>query len=522
MYDFFEEEYPSTEDESKQIFEHIISNSDLRDYSRVKKYLAVRSEVALQNFETEYVLRTRVEDNYSNIPRDVFICFSSANMETANKISKTLEADGYATWISTKNLRPNNKDNYWADIEKAIINNSIVLVISSAEAMVSKDVQHELELAKKHNKKLIELKIDSSAHTTFFKYIFNGIKWIDGKIINNKVIQDIKDRIFEEIQEIKKSRPLIKTTKLSNPLIIKAAGLFAFLLLIGGFLVYQVPVLINPISSSTQNNIVQSSNNNTQSQSSSINSSSIISSDLTSAGDNNRVVKVNNLGIKEISFQKTAFQPNEEIELVASLLNTSISFVIVELSNINNGSDYFRIRINFDQGSTQGIGRFYAPRFGDFREFVVNQINVFNNNNTSNYISRFQLTTNVKIYLLKDASIDAEPPTLRSVSLETNLINEVFNAKVDVSDNMSGINYALFEISSRSDATISSNFIIFPPDGSKPSNYQFSLPVLSWKTAFTHLAGQRLFVNKIKIYDYSGNLVIYYDDIEKWNIEFVP
>ena len=290
MYDFFEEEYPSTEDESKQIFEHIISNSDLRDYSRVKKYLSVRSEVALQNFETEYVLRTRVEDNYANIPRDVFICFSSANIETANKISKTLEADGYATWISTKNLRPNNKDNYWSDIEKAIINNSIVLVISSAEAMVSKDVQHELELAKKHNKKLIELKIDSSAHTTFFKYIFNGIKWIDGKTINNKVIQDLKDRIFEEIQDIKKSKSNnINIPKIKSLLNIKSISLIFVLLFLSSFAFYQSNIfglrgLFETFSISTsalnsQNSSLSASSNivSTPNSSSSISSSNIVS-----------------------------------------------------------------------------------------------------------------------------------------------------------------------------------------------------------------------------------------------------
>ena len=274
MYDFFEEEYPSTEDESKQIFEHIISNSDLRDYSRVKKYLSVRSEVALQNFETEYVLRTRVEDNYANIPRDVFICFSSANIETANKISKTLEADGYATWISNKNLRPNNKDNYWSDIEKAIINNSIVLVISSAEAMVSKDVQHELELAKKHNKKLIELKIDSSAHTTFFKYIFNGIKWIDGKTINNKVIQDLKDRIFEEIQDIKKSRPnSINVPKIKSLLNAKSISLIFVLLFLTSFTFYQTNVFgIRGLfeTPSTSSNFIQQSPNSSSALSSSV------------------------------------------------------------------------------------------------------------------------------------------------------------------------------------------------------------------------------------------------------------
>jgi phage replication-related protein YjqB (UPF0714/DUF867 family)/DNA-directed RNA polymerase subunit RPC12/RpoP len=290
MYDFFEEEYPSTEDESKQIFEHVISNSDLRDYSRVKKYLSVRSEVALQNFETEYVLRTRVEDNYANIPRDVFICFSSANIETANKISKTLEADGYATWISTKNLRPNNKDNYWSDIEKAIINNSIVLVISSAEAMVSKDVQHELELAKKHNKKLIELKIDSSAHTTFFKYIFNGIKWIDGKTINNKVIQDLKDRIFEEIQEIKKSRPnSINIPKIKSLLNIKSISLIFVLLFLASFTFYQSNIFglrglfeassISTNALNSQNSSLSAPSNivSTPNSSSSISSSNIVS-----------------------------------------------------------------------------------------------------------------------------------------------------------------------------------------------------------------------------------------------------
>jgi len=196
IYQFYESKHLLTEDETEEIVNHIIEHSDLRDKTRVTSFLEEHASNKLFDYLEAYDARVIEEDNYSDIPRDIFICFSSENKPIAQKVYETLEADGYSTWISLKNLRPNNKENYWDDIKKAINSCSIVLVISSSQAMVSKDVIKEIEIAKKENKKLIEYKIDEVKHTSFFKYIFDGSKWVEG--YTSKGLDNLKKRILEE------------------------------------------------------------------------------------------------------------------------------------------------------------------------------------------------------------------------------------------------------------------------------------------------------------------------------------
>jgi DNA-directed RNA polymerase subunit RPC12/RpoP len=530
MYDFFEEEYPSTEDESKQIFEHIISNSDLRDYSRVKKYLSVRSEVALQNFETEYVLRTRVEDNYANIPRDVFICFSSANIETANKISKTLEADGYATWISTKNLRPNNKDNYWSDIEKAIINNSIVLVISSAEAMVSKDVQHELELAKKHNKKLIELKIDSSAHTTFFKYIFNGIKWIDGKTINNKVIQDLKDRIFEEIQDIKKSRSNnIKIPQLKSLLNAKSISLIFVLLFLTSFTLYQTNVFgirglfETPISSTNsqnfQNSSLSASSNivSTPNSSSSINSSNSISIPVIKL-DYSFNLKSNYL--RSISFDKTDIESGELLNVSLEAVDPSndikdIQVLFIENEIIRDSRNFagFMFSVNLSKNINYK-NSVIVPSFSKSRKVKVSQINITTNDNQNfSIIPEEEIIINI----LAGTEIDNEKPYLIGVTTYENNRRQII--KVTAGDNLSGIRNIGVSFY-RKDNDKESGFI-GTNYRERTSYAEFEIDVnsqISFRVTNRDWTSGVYYVHSIEIVDQTGNKNIYYDYLEKWNL----
>jgi hypothetical protein len=273
MYDFYLEQLETTAADKQKVLTHLINNSDLRDYSLIKKFIGNQAQV-LNDYENEFKKRTIIEDNYSNIPRDVFICFSSANQDIAAEVSNNIEADGHTTWISTKNLRPNNKENYWSDIEKAIINASILLVISSAEAMISKDVQNEIELAKKYNKKTLEYKIDTSAHTSFFKFAFDGTKWIEGFNQNKKTLATLKTRIFEELQEIKKKKPKVPALTNSKPIFnFRNIILALVLILVSSFTLYQTSNfgfkdLLIP---NQQTN--QSSNNNTSSYSSSNSSS---------------------------------------------------------------------------------------------------------------------------------------------------------------------------------------------------------------------------------------------------------
>lgn len=138
----------------------------------------------------------RKSDIYADIPRDVFICHSSVDGVKAMQVVTALEADGNECWISSRNLIPDAPD-YWQKIHRAIQRCKVFLVMCSEAAMLSKDVQHELDLAEQEGKPRLEVKLDSAKHTTQFRYFFDGVSWIDAAASLANALPEVKGRVFE-------------------------------------------------------------------------------------------------------------------------------------------------------------------------------------------------------------------------------------------------------------------------------------------------------------------------------------
>jgi phosphonate transport system substrate-binding protein len=195
MEDFLNKVPIAANDTFETIIQHLIQRSDLRDKELIESFIKKYYPSLLDKYLRIYEQRYHQEDQYANIPRDVFICHSSKQKDLAEKLGEVVEEEGYSAWISTRNLRPQDSDNYWHNIEDAIRKSKLVLVVSSKEAMVSKDVQKEIELALKHKKPLLEYKMDDVPHTMFFKHAFDGFKWIEGNANLNNV-HILKERLF--------------------------------------------------------------------------------------------------------------------------------------------------------------------------------------------------------------------------------------------------------------------------------------------------------------------------------------
>jgi len=202
LYDFYKEPPAHTVDELKLVIDHLMRYSELRDKPRIVLFLDNLSPKFFKQYEQIHKERENQEDHYSNIPRDVFVCFSSYNNEIAQKIVKELEDDGNTCWISTRNLRPNDTENYWKNIELAIRNTNLFLIISSEDSMRSKDVHQEIELAQKHQSRLIEFKIDEAPHNSLFKHVFDGNKWVKGTNDIYQPYSKLLQRVFEEKHDI--------------------------------------------------------------------------------------------------------------------------------------------------------------------------------------------------------------------------------------------------------------------------------------------------------------------------------
>jgi hypothetical protein len=193
-----------TEEEIAEISDHIFKRSDLRDNDKIKKFFSQISKKLENDFTKINLERLKLEDNYSEIPRDIFVCYKSKdNNDLIEKIVQKLEKDGNTCWVAYRNLRPDDSENYWYNIETAISNSKIFIVISDSNAMISKDVQKELSIAVKNKKRLIEFKIDKIPHTNLFNHVFDGIKWVDGYTSLKTGLDKLTRRVFEEKEIVK-------------------------------------------------------------------------------------------------------------------------------------------------------------------------------------------------------------------------------------------------------------------------------------------------------------------------------
>lgn len=207
--------YEATPEAVHEVTEHIIKEGDLSDHGLIKTFLNYIAPEKSGRYLEAFNHKKALEDHYSIIPRDAFLCHRSINKKETDHVLKTLENDGYQCWVSYRNLRPNDNDNYWRNIEAAIEHAKIFIVISSNEAMMSKDVQRELDISEKLKKPRLELKIDDEVHTSLFKHFFDGIKWIDASNDLNQASIELKTRFYDLMEKVKHES--LKDTAANTP-----------------------------------------------------------------------------------------------------------------------------------------------------------------------------------------------------------------------------------------------------------------------------------------------------------------
>ena len=258
---FYQKRHVLTQEISDTLIAHIIRYGSLQDHTRIQTFIERHAPQRLDDYIESYRTKVLKEDQYAPVPRDVFICFSSYQKTDASFVNGALKRDGYSTWISLDNLRPNDNENYWKNIEEAIHLSRIVVVLASEQAMVSPDVQKEIQLAVKYKKPLIEIKLDDAPHTTLFKHAFDGNKWIDATSGVQTQIGTLKQRVFDLDKTLKASG---FTSRLTMPKSKKRLRLGLLVLggigaLLIGFFTFDV---LNDSSPSNPSEIIEAPNDN--------------------------------------------------------------------------------------------------------------------------------------------------------------------------------------------------------------------------------------------------------------------
>ncbi len=201
LYNFLSSESDCTTEEFEEVFPVILNHCDYRALKLLEESAKripdspTKSRMQAQISDQMAYLKKK-NDDYADVPRDVFICHSSEDIDIAMNVMQVLENDGNTCWISERNMPPDSRY-YWEKIEKSIRHCSIFLVLCSGNAMHSDAVQREISIAESSDVERLELKLDNTPHTVLFKHFFDGLNWIDATKDTGRAFSELMEWVFQ-------------------------------------------------------------------------------------------------------------------------------------------------------------------------------------------------------------------------------------------------------------------------------------------------------------------------------------
>lgn len=133
---------------------------------------------------------------------DVFISYSSRNIEAAQAICHVLEQNGIRCWMAPRNIPPGS--DYGDVIEDAIKACKTVVVLFSEKAASSQYVKSEINIAFEEQKTLIPFRLDRTPLSGQNRLILNKTHWIDAypdyKTKFNDLVEAIALSLGKEVQ----------------------------------------------------------------------------------------------------------------------------------------------------------------------------------------------------------------------------------------------------------------------------------------------------------------------------------
>ena len=108
---------------------------------------------------------------------EVFISYSSANIQTAQAICHALESNRIKCWMAPRDIRPGAE--YGDIIEEAIVTCKVFLIVFSETSQISRWVRSELNIGFSSNKPIIPFRIDPTDLKVSMKLMLNDKHWLN-------------------------------------------------------------------------------------------------------------------------------------------------------------------------------------------------------------------------------------------------------------------------------------------------------------------------------------------------------
>lgn len=129
----------------------------------------------------------------------VFISYSSKNVNMREAVRHELEARGISCWYDQEGLLPGNY--YGEKIVQAIRACSILLLVLTEQSNQSKEVASEVELAHRSNKIIVPFRIDNVEYADALAYFLQSKHYMDGY---GTPIQDAVKKLADKIEQVLK------------------------------------------------------------------------------------------------------------------------------------------------------------------------------------------------------------------------------------------------------------------------------------------------------------------------------
>lgn len=109
---------------------------------------------------------------------DVFISYTQADRESAERLCSSLESAGVSCWIAPRNVAPGSE--WAAAIMHAIHSAKALVLILSSNSKSSRQLAREVESADQTGLKIITFRIEDVKPPDELGYYLGNIQWIDG------------------------------------------------------------------------------------------------------------------------------------------------------------------------------------------------------------------------------------------------------------------------------------------------------------------------------------------------------
>jgi len=113
----------------------------------------------------------------NSIKKSVFISHASKNFKLADDICSLIENRGISCWIAPRDIPPGAS--YGEEIARAIEQCSAVIFVMTEEANQSRAIANELELAFRHQRLIIPVRLNNIEPAQSLKFYVSNAQWVD-------------------------------------------------------------------------------------------------------------------------------------------------------------------------------------------------------------------------------------------------------------------------------------------------------------------------------------------------------